>query len=337
MNLSKRMKGKLEREAFSLAGKIGSCQIKNSIVIAGSPRSGTTLLLEALHKISGYKAINEPLLTPQIQNKKGFDSRSYISIGDSADNQKRFLEQVLMGQLGPSARWMFDAETTFGRIIEHSMRDKLMVKFCRINRMLPWFADQFNVCGIIFILRHPCAVVNSMLRYGQWDMWTSEFVQKNKHNTSNALCIDHLPESVREVFAPIQERVSTPTEILAMMWCLDHYIPLVHNKIYPWILVPYERLIKNNHKELVRITDALDVELNNDVLRVIDKPSSSVKGTINEDTGSQIEKWENKLTNLQIDSILSIVNSAGLSSIYSENTEPHYDYLNTLQLSEWKW
>jgi len=67
MNILSRIKSKLSREAFSLAGKIGACNIEDTIVIAGSPRSGTTLLLEALYRIPGYKAINEPLLTPWIQ------------------------------------------------------------------------------------------------------------------------------------------------------------------------------------------------------------------------------------------------------------------------------
>ncbi len=116
-----------------------------------------------------------------------------------------------------SARWLFDAETFSGRIIEHSQRDKLLVKFCRINRMLPWFAEQFDVRGIIFIIRHPCAVVNSMMRFGQWDKWTWEYVIKDSV-ASPTVQIDHLPDSVQNTFAPVINRISTKTEALTLMW-----------------------------------------------------------------------------------------------------------------------
>lgn len=337
MNLATRIKGKLGRLTFSAAGKIGSCKIEETVVIAGTPRSGTTLLLEALHRIPGYKAINEPLLTPRIQKKTGFDSRSYIQIGQSASRQRSFFDKVLRGQMDSSARWLFDAETTGGRILEHATKNKLMVKFCRINRMLPWFADQFDVQGILFIVRHPCAVVNSMLRYGQWDKWTADFVHNNKHNRSNALHVDHLPDNVREIFAPILQRVSTQTEALTLMWCLDHYFPLVYAKDHPWILVSYERLIQNNQKELARITKALDMKLYDEVLNTLNQPSSSVKGKVNENAKTQISKWKQQLNSSQIDSILSIVDAAGLSALYSDAADPHYDKLNDLQISAGKW
>lgn len=337
MNLATRIKGKLGREAFSLAGKIGSCSIEDTIVIAGSPRSGTTLLLEALHKIPGYKTINEPLLTPRIQKMKGFHSRSYIHSGTSSEMQFKFLEEVLKGQMDPSARWLFDAESTFGRILEHSMRKKLLVKFCRINRMLPWFADQFDVRSIIFIIRHPCAVVNSMLRYGQWNKLTSEYFHKFKQNPTSTIYISDLPQNVQEIFEPIQERVSTHAEALTFMWCLDHYLPLINSLTHPWILVSYEQLIKHNRQELKRITDSLNIDLNDQVVNVLDKPSSSVKEEVNKNTNAQLEKWKKQLTTRQIDSILSIVDSAGLSSIFTDHTEPNYEYLNNLQHPNLKW
>ena len=239
--------------------------------------------------------------------------------------------------MDPSARWLFEADTAFSRIIEHSIRSKLLVKFCRINRMLPWFADQFDVRGIIFIIRHPCAVVNSMLRFGQWDKMTSEYFHKSKQNPSSTVYIGDLPQNIREIFEPIQKRVSTQTEALTFMWCLDHFLPLIHNKTHPWILVPYERLILQNREELKRITHALNVELSNQIVTVLERPSSSVKGNINENTNAQIVKWQRQLTTQQVNSILSMVDFAGLSDIYSESPEPHYDHLSNLQHAKWRW
>ncbi|REL24171.1 hypothetical protein DYD21_19520 [Rhodohalobacter sp. SW132] len=329
----RRINGKLQRTAFSLAGNIGSCAIEDTIVLAGSPRSGTTLLLEAMHKLPGYKAINEPLLKKKIRKKHGFNLRSYIAPGQSVPDQKKFLSDVLQGQMDQSARWLFEAQSVPGRIFEHSQRDKLLVKFCRINRMLPWFAEQFDVRGIVFIVRHPCAVVNSMLRFGQWDKWTWEYVQKDSV-ASPTVKIDHLPDSVQDTFAPLIERISTKTEALTLMWCLDHYLPLLHSSEHPWILVPYEKLITHNHSELRRICNALGAEVNNDILQTLDKPSSSVKEKVKENADAQLLKWKQQLTTKQIDDILYMVDAVNLTSIYTDAAEPNYEYLNTLQRQE---
>ncbi len=86
----RRISGKLQRSAFTLAGRIGACKIEDTIVLAGSPRSGTTLLLESLHKLHGYKAINEPLIKKKIRKKYGFTLRSYIAGGHWCLIRKNF-------------------------------------------------------------------------------------------------------------------------------------------------------------------------------------------------------------------------------------------------------
>lgn len=322
---------KLHGISFTIAGKCGACEIDNTIVIAGSPRSGTTLLLEVLSMLPGYKMLNEPLIRQLVQKKHGFNPRTFIQEGQPAPIQQKFLLQVLQGQMDSSARWLFKSNSELGRIIEHGTTNKLLVKFCRINRMLPWFAEQFGVHEIIFIVRHPCAVVNSMIRYGQWDKWTPKYFHDNKHDPASSVCIRHLPATVQQVFAPVIERVSTRAEALTVIWCLDHYLPLIQANNHPWILVPYERLIMNSHTELARITDALGLEMNNKILSAMAKPSLSVKDAEKENTVHPILKWKKQLTSRQIDDILSIVDAVNLSSLYTDSTEPNYERINALQ------
>jgi len=93
----RRVARKLHRVVFSTAGKIGSCNINDTIVIAGSPRSGTTLLLETFNKLPGFKAVNEPLIKKRVREKHGFHLRSYIQPGQPASRQQKFLDEVLRG------------------------------------------------------------------------------------------------------------------------------------------------------------------------------------------------------------------------------------------------
>jgi hypothetical protein len=336
MTTMDRFKNELHDAAFAATRRLGSCRVEDAIVIAGSPRSGTTLLLEALHELPGYKTVNEPLVREHVQEAHGFHARSYIERGQPASRQRSFLEHVLRGKLNPSAGWMFKSSTTLGHLIEHSTNNRLLVKFCRINRMLPWFAEQFDVRGIVMLVRHPCAVVNSMLRKGAWDKWTKDFIQQKKNDAASAVYIQHLPTEVVEVFAPVLERVSTQVEALTLIWCLDQYLPLLHASEHPWILVPYERLITHNREELARITNALGLRMNDAMLTALNKPSASVKGRVHQDPLDQLSKWKQQLTSQQIEEALSVVDEVGLSCFYSEAIEPDYSRLNKFQAPQYR-
>ena len=54
---------------------------EDTIVVAGSPRSGTTWLAELLRRLPGYKFLNEPLLLPNnpAAQEVGFEWRTHIA------------------------------------------------------------------------------------------------------------------------------------------------------------------------------------------------------------------------------------------------------------------
>ena len=146
-----------------------------------------------------------------------------------------------------------------------------------------------------------------------------------------------MPENAKKIFLPILERVSSQIEALTLMWCLDHYFPLIHAEKHPWLLVAYERLILNNQQEMKRITDAFDLDLNEKILEKLNRPSSSVKGNVNGNSEAQIAKWKQQLSTQQIDTILTMFYAAGFSDIYSDSPQPNYAKLNDLQNPVWKW
>lgn len=327
------LKEEWSRKAFLVAGKAARCRIEDTIVIAGAPRSGTTFLLEVLGKVRGYKALNEPLLRRSVQEKYGFYSRTYLERGKTAPRQRAFLADALAGQQEPYASWMFSSNSTGRRIFEHATRRKLVVKFCRLSRMLHWFAEQFPVRGIAFIVRHPCAVVDSMIRFGSWKRITPGMHK----DIYSSLAIDHLPSPIQRVFAPVLDRISTHAEALAVFWCLDNFIPLMHHSDHPWVLVPYERLLARGPEELERTANALRVTVTKEMVGCLRKPSISVKGEFSQTAVAQLSKWKSSLSKRQIDEILGVVNAVGFSTIYTDAVEPNYDRLNLLQEPAWRW
>ena len=304
-------------------------------MIAGSPRSGTTWLLELLRTLPGYKALNEPLMYQDARNGHGFSWRTYHDPGEEAVEHRDYLETVLTGQLGVSPAWYFESDTRPGQVVEHATRDQLVVKFCRLNRMLHWFCGQFDVQGPVFIIRHPCAVVASMLRHGAWDEGDLHGQDREDH----ALHAEDLPVSLQDTFAPILDRIDTQVEALATMWCLDHYVPLVHHAdgSYPWVLVPYERMVKRGREELRRVAGALNVDVTPEMQEQLDEPSKSVKDQLHREAERQLAKWRRRLSERQVDDVLRIVDDVGLSDVYSHELEPAYDWLNEMQRPEWQW
>lgn len=203
--------------------------------------------------------------------------------------------------------------------------------------MLHWTAREFSTRGIIFVVRHPCAVVASMLDKGAWDHW------KDIENRVNLLEYEGLTgevsNSLKEKFNPLIESSSTQVEKLAIVWCLDQYIPLIYNAQYgyPWIIAPYERLVAYGESELERICNSINSEISQSMYDQIDKPSYSVKGKMYNSAERQLSKWCDRLSTQQIDAILGIVEQVGLSHIYTSELEPNYSELNDLQREDAVW
>ncbi|MCS3827477.1 hypothetical protein GGP85_002947 [Salinibacter ruber] len=330
------MIGNVKEAIFQEAGRHAEPSTNETIVIAGFPRSGTTWMLELLRGIPGYKALNEPLLHKEARKEHGFGWRTYIAPEETAPEKHAYLETILTGRLGISPAWFFEADSRPGQLLEHARRTRLVVKFCRLNRMLHWFSDSFDVRGPVFIVRHPCAVVASMLKHESWETATDSV---QNHHKEQALHTEFLPPELRSLVDPVLAKIKTETELLATLWCLDHYVPLRYHsqKGYPWTLVSYERLVRKGQAELRRITDALGVELTDEMKNQLDDPSSSVRDQLHRDAERQLSKWRRRLSEQQIGTVLRIVDDFGLSDIYTRNLEPDYDQLNEMQRSAGRW
>lgn len=327
----------IKQGIFEAAGYWGRCSTEESLVIAGVPRAGTTWLLELLRTLPGRKALNEPLLYRTARREYGFGWHKYIAPAADAPRQREYLQRVLRGQVRDIPAWFFEAETQPGKVFEHATRKKLIVKFCRLNRALRWFARQVDVQGLVLMVRHPCAVVASMLKQGAWK--ESRLRGHGPTRAEQALHGGTLPDPLRDPFEPVLEHITTQVEVLAVHWCIDHYVPLLHHAddTYPWILAPYERLVTHGEEELRRITEALGVGLTTEMQDQLREPSSSVVDQVYTRPERQLKKWRQRLSGRQVSDILSVVDEVGLSRFYTDALEPDYDRLNDCQKKATRW
>ncbi len=309
-----------------------SINMKDTILIVGSPRSGTTWLMEIFTTLPRYTYLFEPL-NPIWCPKSfeiGFRSRTYLSVDAEWPQGEDFLKKTFTGKIAclPIKDNVFDIiqpELSIKNIIHFLFGNKLIVKSINMNRMLPWIAKHFKLRGIFLIIRHPCATVASQLKTGlcgyrpsmppYFDIYpTKEMV------LAEALEINDLDSNIINKLKKI-EKIE---EILAVAWCLDNFRYISKQKQYLWNLVIYEKLIKEGEKEINQMFESIGVkDIPKSAINILKKPSIV---TMKEDQSyikkpdKQLSKWKEYLSEKQINNILKIVSYFDID-FYSKNID----------------
>ena len=136
----------------------------------------------------------------------------------------------------------------------------MTVKFIRANRILPWIANNFQVKGIFFIIRHPCATIASQLETGVTGYDMPESIPLAKKIVLSSISeIKELRDN-KELMRKIKT-IKAREEILAVIWGVDNYLPLYYHRKFDWYLLCYESLVANLEKELKNIFSYINEEV----------------------------------------------------------------------------
>lgn len=280
----------------------GKCDPHRALVVAGSPRSGTTWIAQALSGLPGSAVLFEPLHLDAVPEARaaGFSWRTHVTdVADWASGEA-FLRRVFRGDI--LNQWT---------VREISLRSALtaeflIVKFVRANRMLGWIARTFPIRAPLLVLRHPCAVVASRIRKGDW-----------RH-----VARPEVPHGLT-IAAELQtaiDRLETVEERLAADWALDSYLLLSSPTPHPWQLVFYEHLVLDFRKEIEKVCHhwQLDVPARIEV-------RAQTRSSVTHRSGiSGVAGWRQQLSGDQIRRILDVTAAFGLD-FYTERLEPDMD------------
>jgi hypothetical protein len=321
--------------------------IKDTILLTGSSRSGTTWLMEILRTIPGYTDSFEPL-NPMYYPKSfeiGLRSRTYIPASKIWPEAEKYLNKILTSKL-PIDISSLDKDVKFKDefnieiinfikqmkpelIRNRLLGDKLIVKFVRLNRMLPWIAERFKLRSMILLLRHPCSVVTSQMKTGFCGYQPSRPPYKGIYPDRETIIkeasnIDLLNSDILERI----KKIKSLEEIIATSWCLDTYVPLSYKKPHPWITITYEKFMKDGKNEIDRLFKNMgEPKIPKSAykhLRIPSKLTQKDQQEIVKKSDKQLSKWKEYLSKEQIEKILSIVKTFGLD-FYCENIEPDYE------------
>lgn len=283
--------------------------IGNTIVISGAPRSGTSWLAEILHTIPRTSILSEPIradVDPGLRSL-GFSGRIYIPPEAERPEAEEWMMRLLSGRI-------LNYNTHHTTLREIMRCKHHIIKFISANRLLRWMAERFPIRPPILLIRHPCAVVASQMRYEGW---------------KNDMCVQ-VDSRFLEAYQWVKDilrDIKTQEEVFAVTWCMDYFAVLSTTKPHPWILVTYEKLLNQGEGELQRIFNALEIDMPGDTVKRLKVPSWSSRRESPIKTGKDLQAdWTTFLSQDQVKRILDLVSVFGLD-FYGKDLETDYERL----------
>jgi hypothetical protein len=243
-------------------------------LIAGSGRSGTTWIQDALATANRLRPVFEPLHSYASEAGNRYAHKA-ISADEDQPELREFLIDVCAGR-GPrlwtqyrqQARWLFPPPSQFWtrqdagrcwrywakflrefpRMTLSGWRVDPLVKCIRANLMLPWIARHLD-CRIVLVVRHPGAVIESELRSG----WNPSFALERFRNDSR------LHELTNGRYVSLLARTLSHVEALATRWVIENQWVTESATASGITVVHYEKLRSSGGSEWARLCSALDL------------------------------------------------------------------------------
>lgn len=278
--------------------------LDRTVILASMGRSGSTLVSNIINCDNSYRVLFEPFRFDRVRAARDFVYPCYLRPDNTDSRLYAAARKILAGQV--HSPWV-DKEN---RAIFPQRR---LIKEIRINMILKWLHNRFPEVKIVFLVRHPCAVVESWLamRFGMGPA------------ALDRLCA--VPEFVADIGEEIlaEYRKAGPGfESLVFLWCVSHWVPfhqLSKNDVH---LLFYEDLLLDPDLELERLFAFLGHPYaRRKALRMLAQPSSTARSVgAGRAQGYAFDGWLARVSPRQVERTFEIMRLFGLESLYSSVT-----------------
>ncbi|MBN2156585.1 MAG: sulfotransferase [Candidatus Lokiarchaeota archaeon] len=221
--------------------------IKNTIFISGTGRSGTTWLSQIINYKNDFRYIFEPFYPGKVDFCYFFGWKQYLRLNEEYPLFYDAVKTILSGK----ARVHF-----INRHNRKLVNNKRLIKDVKTNLFMGWMAQRFTDLKSILIVRHPGAVINSYLKLGLDPniKWYS-----NQHE----LMEDYLNDFSQELHSAV-----TRFDRILLMWCIENYVPLQQMRECPLNikLVLYEDFCNKFEPTVKSVFQYLNIPYRDEVL-----------------------------------------------------------------------
>jgi hypothetical protein len=298
----KRPVRELRRRLFSRFLIDANGDSSRAVLVAGSGRTGTTWLAEALNYHNDFRLLFEPFHR-RVVKEHGWDGEfGYIAPDAGAKRESAFAEEVFSGHLRNP--WV-DAQNRRLRT------DRRLIKDISSNLMLKWLCRQFPDLPIILLIRHPFASASSRRKMG-WPAEPAAFLDQ--------------PALVETHLSPFRGLLSDTHEEFArhvLMWCVEYYVPLLDLAEREAHVVFYEDLVESPVETLTPLLHMLEIPVRKALRRSVTRPSTTSRKQSAVMTGdAPLKAWLRDVTEDEVKLGLEMLAAFGLDEIYSEGHLP---------------
>ncbi len=275
-----------------------------SIILAGSGRSGTTWIADLLTSYSNIQQIFEPLNPVWVTQASkvtgwGRDRRivrsKYLRSSDQHGDWEEFLQQMLTGRVR-SWGWTDHKRTSY-------FPDRYLIKEIRMNLMLGYVYDRFQPT-IIYLVRHPCAVIHSQLKSG-WHASIADILSQEE------LVEDHLRPFLDQIEQVRESRLGT----LALWWALENSIALKELSLRPHVFIRYEGLLEQSFHDLSILFDGTGAVIDEKAFQNAKRPSRTARNVGGNYFYRPSAKWQRDLSDEDKKVIMRWVEMFGLNHL----------------------
>lgn len=275
------------------------------VVLLGSRRSGSTLLMQIIAHASGFKSVNQPFsiysaTSPQMR-ALGYPAGGAFLTLDTADREAiiAYVQAIKAGSLHVQEPWRF------WRKDFHFRSSRLVFKTTDASYLSELLAE----LGFIKILyfRHPIPQSLSCA-YNNWGDKLAVFARHRR------FVAEHLTVSQRTL---LDELVVNGLELdrYVLCWCLEN-MPLFQSHSQGVTTVFYEDLVLDSKSVLTKVAQTCGIEINTEMQRMVGQASFSVSRLSDVSTAVAIKKgdkealigrWRAKVDSKAIDRIQEIL------------------------------
>jgi len=275
-----------------------------TVLVAGAGRSGTTWIAELLSAGSRCRVMQEPFHSRYVEAYRGFSYFQYMRPEQDDEVLLRYCQAVFTGQLRHP--WVDAGVATL-------RPERRVIQEIRANGLLRWIQVRFPELPLVFLLRHPCAVVRSRLDL-DWDTDRdiSSFLEQPQ------LVADHL-----EPYLDLIKYADSPEEKHAVVWCLSNLVPLRQFPAGRLPIFHYEDLVRDPGTVIPRLLAAAGAPMTHDILARFGQPSrSATRAAAAGSAEGRMLEWRRELQEVQVRRVLGIVRGFGLDHLYDAEGLP---------------
>ncbi len=285
--------------------KFDTNNIPGTKVVIGSGRSGTTWISHLLNYENKYRYIFEPL--HHLYHQYSFPLYpigAYLRADQLSLSEKNDLSNILSEKIHNT--WM-------DRFNTRLFSTQRIIKFIRASFLISAFTRIYPGLPVIYVLRHPLAVVNSRLNFARQDhSWVPDL--------PNTVIVQHnLVEDYLEEFLPEIYSASSDFEKCLLMWCIQNYVGLKQLKSCDEsIILYYEKFHGNFEYAELSISKALKIDVSKiDAAKL--KRMFSREFITSEKMDDRVAKWKETFSSEDLVYAEKMLYKFGLDNIYSVN------------------